>query len=192
MAMITGMMAGATTAMTARTTVRPLQLVVSVAVIAAALLAVGVYLFGWGRNVPTSTSLVTIGGPFTLTTHASEKLSDADLKGTPFAVFFGFTHCPEVCPEGDVGDRALLRRHGAEWRLILCSGDTLKEARLLQQFGLNAAEAEKMVDAVVDAETKLDPALVAKFSTFDGIVMMTRHGNHPPIDGHGHDGKNKS
>lgn len=87
-----------TTAMTARTTVRPLQLVVSVAVIVAALLAVGVYLFGWGRNVPTPASLVTIGGPFTLTTHAGEKLSDADLKGTPFAVFFGFTHCPEVCP----------------------------------------------------------------------------------------------
>ena len=85
-----------TTAMTARTTVRPLQLVVSVAVIAAALLAVGVFLFGWGRNVPAS--LVTIGGPFTLTTHAGEKLSDTDLKGTPFAVFFGFTHCPEVCP----------------------------------------------------------------------------------------------
>jgi hypothetical protein len=192
MATFTGMMAGATTAMTARTTVQPLQLVVSVAVIAAALLAVGVYLFGWGRNVPTSTSLVTIGEPFTLTTHASEKLSDADLKGTPFAVFFGFTHCPEFCPQGDVGDRALLRRHGAEWHLILCSGDTLKEAKLLQLFGLNAEEAESLVKAIVDAETQLDPALVAKFSTFDGIVMINKDGRHPPVGGHGHDGKNKS
>lgn len=87
-----------TTAMTARATVRPLQLVVSVAVIAAALLAAGIYLFGWGRNVPTPGSLVTIGGPFTLTTHAGETQSDADLKGTLFAVFFGITHCPEVCP----------------------------------------------------------------------------------------------
>lgn len=98
--MATGMMTGTggTTAMTARATVRPLQLVVSVAVIAAALLAAGIYLFGWGRNVPNPASLVTIGGPFTLTTHEGETLSDADLKGTPFAVFFGFTHCPEVCP----------------------------------------------------------------------------------------------
>ncbi len=39
-----------------------------------------------------------IGGPFTLTTHEGRRLSDADLKGHPYAVFFGFTHCPEVCP----------------------------------------------------------------------------------------------
>lgn len=38
------------------------------------------------------------GGPFTLTTQAGGTLSDTDLKGKPFAVFFGFTHCPEVCP----------------------------------------------------------------------------------------------
>ncbi|TKT82405.1 SCO family protein [Aquamicrobium sp. LC103] len=41
---------------------------------------------------------VTIGGPFKLTTHEGAALSDTDLEGTPFAVFFGFTHCPEVCP----------------------------------------------------------------------------------------------
>lgn len=94
--------------------------------------------------------------------------------------------------QDDVGGRALLRRLGGDWRLILCSGDTLKEARLLQQFGLNAEEAERMVKAVVDAETELDPALLAKFSTFDGIVMVNRHGHHPSVGGHGHDGKKKS
>ena len=86
--------------------------------------------------------------------------------------------------QGDVGGRALLRRLGSEWRLVLCSGDTLKEAKLLQQFGLNAEEAERLVNAVVDAETKLDPALVAKFSTFDGIVMINKDGHHPPVGGH--------
>ena len=39
-----------------------------------------------------------IGGPFELTTHEGKRLSSADLKGTPFALFFGFTHCPDVCP----------------------------------------------------------------------------------------------
>ena len=86
--------------------------------------------------------------------------------------------------QGDVGGRALLRRLGSEWRLVLCSGDTLKEAKVLQQFGLNAEEAERLVNAVVDAETKLDPALVAKFSTFDGIVMINKDGHHPPVGGH--------
>jgi protein SCO1 len=39
-----------------------------------------------------------IGGPFELTTHDGRRLSSAELKGTPFALFFGFTHCPDVCP----------------------------------------------------------------------------------------------
>ena len=39
-----------------------------------------------------------IGGPFELTTHEGKRLSSAELKGTPFALFFGFTHCPDVCP----------------------------------------------------------------------------------------------
>jgi protein SCO1 len=45
-----------------------------------------------------SSGVADIGGPFTLTTQTGGKLSDTDLKGKPFVVFFGFTHCPEVCP----------------------------------------------------------------------------------------------
>ena len=39
-----------------------------------------------------------IGGPFELTTQEGRRLSSAELAGTPFALFFGFTHCPDVCP----------------------------------------------------------------------------------------------
>ena len=45
-----------------------------------------------------SASKVPIGGPFRLTSHEGKVFTDEDLKGKPFAVFFGFTHCPEVCP----------------------------------------------------------------------------------------------
>ncbi len=45
-----------------------------------------------------NTARVPIGGPFRLTSHEGKPFTDADLKGKPFAVFFGFTHCPEVCP----------------------------------------------------------------------------------------------
>ena len=41
---------------------------------------------------------VPIGGPFELTTQDGKRLSSESLKGKPFAIFFGFTHCPEVCP----------------------------------------------------------------------------------------------
>lgn len=42
--------------------------------------------------------LVAIGGPFKLAATTGETIDSAGLKGQPFAVFFGFTHCPEVCP----------------------------------------------------------------------------------------------
>ncbi|MCA0278765.1 MAG: SCO family protein [Proteobacteria bacterium] len=41
---------------------------------------------------------LAIGGPFALTTQKGTRLTDADLRGKPYALFFGFTHCPEVCP----------------------------------------------------------------------------------------------
>jgi len=89
--------------------------------------------------------------------------------------------------QGDMGGRALLREKHGKWVLTLCSGDALKEAKALQQFGLTGEEAEAMAAAVVAAEAKLDPVLVAKFSTFDGVVMMDAEGHHPPADAHGAD-----
>ena len=38
-----------------------------------------------------------IGGPFQLTAHNGQSVSDKDLLGHPFLVFFGYTHCPDIC-----------------------------------------------------------------------------------------------
>jgi protein SCO1/2 len=35
---------------------------------------------------------------FTLTDHAGQQFDNARLRGAPSLVFFGFTHCPDVCP----------------------------------------------------------------------------------------------
>ena len=45
-------------------------------------------------SIPTA----QIGGPFRLVDENGAQFSDQDLKGKTFLVFFGFTHCPEVCP----------------------------------------------------------------------------------------------
>jgi protein SCO1/2 len=39
-----------------------------------------------------------IGGSFALTDQNSAPFSNADLLGKPYAIFFGYTHCPDVCP----------------------------------------------------------------------------------------------
>lgn len=41
---------------------------------------------------------VTFGGPFTLTGADGRPFSSSALAGKPYAIFFGFTNCPDVCP----------------------------------------------------------------------------------------------
>jgi protein SCO1/2 len=40
----------------------------------------------------------SIGAPFELTAHDGSRFSSARLAGKPYLLFFGFTHCPDVCP----------------------------------------------------------------------------------------------
>ncbi len=39
-----------------------------------------------------------VGGPFELINGTGETVTEADFAGKPFAIFFGFTYCPDVCP----------------------------------------------------------------------------------------------
>jgi len=39
-----------------------------------------------------------IGGPFKLIDENGKPITDQDMKGRPFLVFFGYRHCPDICP----------------------------------------------------------------------------------------------
>lgn len=41
-----------------------------------------------------------VGGPFTLTDHNGNTVTEQDYSGSYKLVFFGFTHCPDICPAG--------------------------------------------------------------------------------------------
>lgn len=40
----------------------------------------------------------TVGGPFRLIDQTGQTVTEKDLEGGPSLIFFGFTHCPDVCP----------------------------------------------------------------------------------------------
>jgi len=55
-------------------------------------------LFLAGRSSSVGPAIAAVGGPFQLVDQDGKTVSDADMKGRPFLVFFGYTHCPDVCP----------------------------------------------------------------------------------------------
>lgn len=62
-----------------------------------------------GAEKPASTAALSFGGPFELTRSDGSVLTDKMLAGRPYAIFFGFTRCPDVCPT-TLSRLALLRK----------------------------------------------------------------------------------
>jgi protein SCO1 len=63
---------------------------------------------------------------YALTTQDGGHLTAADLKGQPFAVAFGYTHCPDVCPTTLLEWSNLMRAAGADlgaFKLLFVSVD---------------------------------------------------------------------
>jgi len=78
---------------------RALRLVLILsAFLAGLVLCFAVIMLVSGRNTSLVGAPSTVGGPFRLTDQNGKAITDQDFKGKPFLVFFGFTHCPEICP----------------------------------------------------------------------------------------------
>jgi protein SCO1/2 len=100
-------------------------------------------------------SATPIGGEFSLVDEDRKPRTWSDFRGKPVAVFFGFTHCPDICPT-TLGELSVLLDHlGAqaeELQVVLISGDPERDTPevlngYLQSFdprivGLTGSEAE--------------------------------------------------
>ncbi|MCK5934646.1 MAG: SCO family protein [Fulvimarina manganoxydans] len=67
-------------------------------IVAALLAGATAALFFTQAHRGTAQSGQPFGSPFQLVDQNGETITEAALQGRPSAVFFGFTHCPEVCP----------------------------------------------------------------------------------------------
>jgi protein SCO1 len=78
-------------------------------------LVFGAILLITGRSPsPIGPAVAAVGGPFHLEDQNGRPVSDQDMKGRPFLVFFGFTHCPDVCPTTLFDISEVLKRLGQD------------------------------------------------------------------------------
>src|SRR5215475_8945263 len=74
----------------------------------------GVFLYATGNFGSGGQAASAIGGPFNLVDQNGRPITDVDMKGRPFLVFFGYTHCPDVCPTTLFDVSEVMRRLGPD------------------------------------------------------------------------------
>lgn len=92
-------------------TTRPLAVIAAFAASLAVGLLVTLWLLGGFGSV---TAPAAIGGPFQLTDQSGQTVTEKNLLGKPTIIFFGFTHCPDVCPTALFEMSEVLRAMGPD------------------------------------------------------------------------------
>jgi protein SCO1/2 len=130
------------------------------AFLAGAAALAGVTLVLWPRE-PAATRVSDVGGAFKLTDHNGHAVTEADFKGKPFLVFFGFTHCPDVCPTALFDMSEALRRLGP---------DADKARALFITVDPERDTPEKLKQYL----SSFDPRIVGLTGTPDEIAAVTK------------------
>jgi protein SCO1 len=78
-------------------------------------LVVGLVVMLWALGGFRTVAMpAAIGGPFQLTDQGGQTVTEKNLQGRPTLIFFGFTHCPDVCPTELFQVSEILRAMGSD------------------------------------------------------------------------------
>ncbi|MBB3773344.1 protein SCO1/2 [Angulomicrobium tetraedrale] len=118
-----------------------------------------------GRPVPPAAAIqplvdvAELGGPFALTDQDGRAVSERDLAGRPYALFFGFTHCPDVCPTTLYGLTQLMAALGPD-------------AERLRVLFVTVDPARDTVGQLKLYLSSFDPRITALTGTPDAVAGM--------------------
>jgi protein SCO1/2 len=77
---------------------KPPKVVYAVMGVTLAVLLIGAGAFLWLTGGSRNNAGFGVGGPFTLQDGSGKTVTDRDFRGKYMLVYFGYTHCPDVCP----------------------------------------------------------------------------------------------
>jgi protein SCO1/2 len=139
---------------------------------AAMLVAAVLYVLPGETTRPSS-----VGGPFRLLDHNGRVVTEANFKGRPFLVFFGFTHCPDICPTALFEMSEVLKRLGS---------DADKTAALFISVDPERDTPEKLKDYV----SSFHPRVIGLTGTLAEIEAVAKayraYAKKVPLDGGGY------
>jgi protein SCO1 len=102
---------------------------------------------------------VNLGGPFELVRADGSTITDKDISGAPHAMFFGFTHCPEICPTTLFEAAGWLQKLGPD-------GDRLKV------YFITVDPERDTPDVLKDYVSSFDPRITGITGAPDRIAKM--------------------
>jgi protein SCO1/2 len=127
----------------------------------------------------TRSAAFEIGGPFVLASSRGGVVDSRTLQGKPYAVFFGFTHCPEVCPTtlNDMSNSLVaLGDAGKDFRVFFITVDPARDT--LGTMKDYVSNFDPRIEALVPTEEQLKQLVssfrvyYAKVPTSDGGYTM--------------------
>jgi protein SCO1/2 len=126
-----------------RTAARPLVIVAAFAGSLVIGLLVMLWALGGTRSIATPAA---IGGPFQLTDQSGQTVTEKEMQGRPTLIFFGFTHCPDVCPTSLFEMSEVLRAMG-------------QDADRVNAYFISVDPERDTADAMKDYLSSFDPHL---------------------------------
>jgi protein SCO1/2 len=139
-----------------RTVARPLVIVTAFATSLLLGLLIMLWALGGVRGVPAPAA---IGGPFQLTDQSGTTVTDKSLQGRPSLIFFGFTHCPDVCPTSLFEISEVLRAMG-------------KDADRVNAYFVSVDPERDSKEAIKDYLSSFDPHLKGLTGDPEAIAKM--------------------
>ena len=106
----------------------------------------------------------SVGGPFQLVNQDGKTVSDADFRGKPLLVFFGFTHCPHICPTTLFEISEIFNRLGKDAEKVSAIFVTVDPARdTPEKLKLYLSSFHQQISALSGSEAQVEAIKKAYF-----------------------------